>query len=444
FLAIKPGVGGSNKDILDRWKIHYKGSILGSAYDENEDTGLAFRSLETAGGPVRILRQAWFDVMMGGDTPIGDPVAFLSTFYPFTAQINTSDKTLDPSYGVEVLRQTMDFDPIITGSKFYSDLNADILVDGDPTVNDNVDPTLTVPGINWYMIQGSHGTVATVVDVPLIGTHQELYYKDNSTLNDGDTGDMMAYGECGIQVSDLENPIAGTFSLATTMYYLGTNHTPAIGDSLAEQFANPLETQVTSSAYVIPVELASFNARQIKGEIDLYWTTATESKNFGFEVQRKSGDENEWQKIDFIKGAGTSSSLRSYQFVDRNVQAGTVQYRLKQIDTDGQFTLSDIAVVEVKLPTQLVLEQNYPNPFNPSTEISFQIPSRFKGSASLKVFNLLGQEVRMLLDSEIIPGYHHIRWDGRDDSGRDVISGTYIYRLQVGDKTTCQKMVKME
>ena len=444
FLAIKPDVGGDNKDILDRWKIHYKGSIFGSAYDENEDTGLAFRSLELAGGPVRILRQAWFDVMMGGDTPIGDPVAFLSIFYPYSAQINTSDKTLDASYGVELLRQTMDFDPIVTGSKFYSDLNSDILVDGDPAVDDNVDPTLTVPGINWYMVQGSHGTVATVVDVPLIGTHQELYYKDNSTLNDADTGDMMAYGECGIQVYDLTNPIAGTFSLATTMYYLGPDHTPAIGDSLAEQFANPLEIQVTSNAYVIPVELASFNARQRKGEIDLYWTTATESKNFGFEIQRKSEDKNEWQKIGFIKGAGTSSSLRSYQFVDRNVQPGTLQYRLKQIDSDGQSTFSDIAVVAVKLPTHLLLGQNYPNPFNPSTEISFQIPAGIKGSASLKIFNLLGQEVRTLIHSPISAGYHSVQWDGRDNSGRDVISGTYIYRLQVGDKTNYKKMVKMK
>lgn len=444
FLAIKSEVGGTNKDILDRWKIHYKGSILGTSYDENEDTGLAFRALDLAGGPVRIFRQAWFDVVMGGDTPIGDPVAFLSTFYPFSAQINTSDKTLDPSYGVELLRQTIDFDPIIAGSQFYSDLNSDILVDGDPTVDDNVDPTLAVPGINWYMVQGSHGTVATVVDVPLIGDHQELYYKDNSTINPEDTGDQMAYGECGIQVYDLENPIAGTFSLATTMYYLGPNHTPAIGDTLADQFANPLDIQVVSNAFVIPVELASFSAQQIKGEIVLHWTTATESKNFGFEIQKRQRTKNDWEKIGFVIGAGTSSSVRTYQFIDRNIQKGKVQYRLKQIDSDGQSTFSEIAVVSVEMPTQMVLAQNYPNPFNPSTEISFQIPADLKGSASLKIFNLLGQEVRTLVNSPIDAGYHTVQWDGRDNSGRDVISGTYIYRLQVGDKTSYRKMVKLQ
>ena len=101
-------------------------------------------------------------------------------------------------------------------------------------------------------------------------------------------------------------------------------------------------------------------------------------------------------------------------------------------------------MVAVELPTQMVLEQNYPNPFNPSTEISFQIPADLPGSTSLKIFNLLGQEVRILIHSPIDAGYHSVQWDGRDNSGRDVISGTYIYRLQVGDKTNYRKMVKME
>ena len=175
--------------------------------------------------------------------------------------------------------------------------------------------SLTVPGINWYMVQGSFGAVATVVDMPVIGAHQELYYKDNSSFNANNTGDKMAYGECGIRVYDLESPIASTFSLASTMYYLGTNHTPAIGDSLANQFANPLDIQVVSNAFVIPVELASFTAQQIKGEVALRWMTATESNNFGFEIQKKREDRGEWEKIAFVRGAGTSSSAHAYVIV---------------------------------------------------------------------------------------------------------------------------------
>jgi len=86
-----------------------------------------------------------------------------------------------------------------------------------------------------------------------------------------------------------------------------------------------------------------------------------------------------------------------------------------------------------------VLEQNYPNPFNAETEIRFSIPTA--GHVSVRVFNLLGQEVALLLDSDMDAGTHHVRWDGLNDSGKRVSSGIYMVRLQSGAYVGTRRML---
>ncbi len=84
--------------------------------------------------------------------------------------------------------------------------------------------------------------------------------------------------------------------------------------------------------------------------------------------------------------------------------------------------------IAVSAPETFELFQNYPNPFNPATTIGYQLPAH--GRVSLKVFNLLGQEVATLVDGEQLPGYHQHHWNA---SG--VASGLYVYRLDVRDHT---------
>ncbi len=79
------------------------------------------------------------------------------------------------------------------------------------------------------------------------------------------------------------------------------------------------------------------------------------------------------------------------------------------------------------LPLDYLLSQNFPNPFNPSTSIKFQVPvSCF---VTLKIYNMLGEEVRTLFDGQVMRGTYHINWDGSNDMGSRLSSGTYIYRL---------------
>jgi hypothetical protein len=90
-------------------------------------------------------------------------------------------------------------------------------------------------------------------------------------------------------------------------------------------------------------------------------------------------------------------------------------------------------------PEKFALQQNYPNPFNPETEIGFQLPEA--NSVNIKIFNLLGQEVRAFNDMVYEAGAHIIRWDGRNDSGYPVSSGIYIYKIQAGDFSQAKKMI---
>ena len=112
----------------------------------------------------------------------------------------------------------------------------------------------------------------------------------------------------------------------------------------------------------------------------------------------------------------------------------------------GDFTrLMALVKPELKVPAEYSLSQNYPNPFNPTTSIQYSVVSdQSRPHLTLKIFNLLGQEVRTLVDGAKEPGYHTVTWDGRDDSGQEVASGVYFYRLTAGNFADTKRMVLMK
>ncbi len=89
-------------------------------------------------------------------------------------------------------------------------------------------------------------------------------------------------------------------------------------------------------------------------------------------------------------------------------------------------------------PLAFTLAQNYPNPFNPETEINFTLPQA--SAVSVKIFNLLGEEIRTLVDEERAAGYHTLRWDGKDKNGNAAASGVYLYQYRAGDFLQVRKM----
>ena len=109
----------------------------------------------------------------------------------------------------------------------------------------------------------------------------------------------------------------------------------------------------------------------------------------------------------------------------------------------GILAKGDVEPVQTTaLPIAVSLSQNYPNPFNPTTDISFALPDA--RNVKLTVFNVLGQEVRDLVDEVREAGYHKVTWDGLNNSGRQVPSGAYFYRIEAGDFVQSMKMVLLK
>ncbi len=171
----------------------------------------------------------------------------------------------------------------------------------------------------------------------------------------------------------------------------------------------------------VPVELSSFNAKVVQEKVELNWTTKTEVNNYGFDVERNA-NETGWQKIGFVAGSGNSNSPKSYSFTDNNANGGSrFKYRLKQIDTDGQYEHSEAVEVEI-IPYDFTLFQNYPNPFNSETRIKFQLP--VKSKVEIKVFDISGAEIITLVNDTREMGTYEVKFNSKD-----LTSGVYIYRF---------------
>ena len=182
---------------------------------------------------------------------------------------------------------------------------------------------------------------------------------------------------------------------------------------------------------VIPVELSSFTASVSGSDVVLNWSTATETNNLGFEVERQR---TEWEKVGFITGYGTTTEPGYYSYRDKNLSSGVYQYRLKQIDFDGTFEFSNEIEVEVYAPNEFSLEQNYPNPFNPTTKIKYQISEA--GFVRLNIYDVLGNEVAILINEEKPAGNYEVRFDASKLS-----SGIYFYTLKAGNFIKTNKMI---
>ncbi|MCK6604867.1 MAG: M12 family metallo-peptidase [Ignavibacteriaceae bacterium] len=170
----------------------------------------------------------------------------------------------------------------------------------------------------------------------------------------------------------------------------------------------------------IPVELTSFTATAQNGSVIVEWSTATETNNKGFEVQKKAGEN--FIAIGYVNGNGTSVTGHSYSYTDASAVTGRNVYRLKQIDYDGTFAYSPAAETEVLAPSEFSLAQNYPNPFNPATTISFSLAEASK--VTLEVFDVLGNKIATAANGSFQAGYHNVRFDASL-----LNSGLYIYTL---------------
>ncbi len=189
----------------------------------------------------------------------------------------------------------------------------------------------------------------------------------------------------------------------------------------------------------LPVELISFSALIRDNCVELYWDTATEVNNYGFEIERSEKQDvrsEKWEKIGFVNGNGGSNSPKSYSFVDEQIIPGKVYYRLKQIDFDGAYEYSNTIELTLgnSLSREFLLNQNYPNPFNPTTAISYQLSK--ESQTKLEIFDSIGRLVATLVDAKQAAGTYSYNFNAEGQP-----SGTYVYRLNTNGFSETKKML---
>jgi hypothetical protein len=233
----------------------------------------------------------------------------------------------------------------------------------------------------------------------------------------------------------------GELIATVTMDILNPGLANMTWDPSSSDIVTPTFTPIIFSMYQggyngpLPVELASFTSTVLQNKVTLNWTTSTEENNSGFEIERSIVN-SQWSMVNFIEGSGNSNSPRSYSYEDKNLSLGRYNYRLKQIDFNGNFKYYELQnEVEIGIPNKFELSQNYPNPFNPTTKINFSLPVDSK--VSLKIYDMSGRLVSTLINNELkTANYYSINFNGTNLS-----SGTYFYSIQTDKNNETKKMV---
>jgi len=240
------------------------------------------------------------------------------------------------------------------------------------------------------------------------GPANAIPYGSTPTLGTNDN--IQANGDVDVRVND-----DGT----ATIFVMSTN--------------NGIGSYTTSQA-PLPVELAGFEADRSGENVVLRWQTLSETNNAGFDIER-SIDGGAFAKVGYESGQGTTTETTSYQFVDARLPYGVseVSYRLRQVDVDGDETLSDARRVTFT-PTDVSLIGSVPNPVaSNQAEIRYELPEAM--NVRLSVYDLLGRQIATLVDGEQVAKQHRVTFDASS-----LASGTYLIRLETDRGATTSKM----
>ncbi|KAA3605346.1 MAG: T9SS C-terminal target domain-containing protein [Calditrichaeota bacterium] len=197
----------------------------------------------------------------------------------------------------------------------------------------------------------------------------------------------------------------------------------------------------------LPVSLNSFSAEGFEKAILLNWSTESEVENKGFILERKNENSEEiWREIasykshKSLKGQEFSSSETKYSFADSSVTFGQIyEYRISDESLTGEVTihsetvtasLRQIGEIENNLPKEFSVSPAYPNPFNPTTTISYALPKDTK--VSIVIYNILGKEIRTLVNGSKSAGFYNAQWNGLNNQGTFVGTGVYFVKVEAG------------
>jgi hypothetical protein len=191
-----------------------------------------------------------------------------------------------------------------------------------------------------------------------------------------------------------------------------------------------------NESIILPMELVSFEGISSGNKITLEWNTASEINNKGFDLERSSSIENNFESISWIEGHGNSIFPNSYSYDDTNVESGmTYYYRLKQLDYNGSASYSK--VIAVKTSEENLSISIAPNPFSESTNITYELKDR--SNVILEVLNTTGRKISILYNGIQEKGRHSYVFSAQSPG---YPAGIYIVRLTTDDEAINMKLIE--
>jgi hypothetical protein len=373
----------------------------------------------------------------GGGINTGGISLWVNGSTSFSTAIIENNIIYDNSFGI-TLYSTTDgqVNAIVRGNEIYNNkVNPNALVSGSG-ININGSP-FNQPIVarnnihdNWWGITIQNGTTVQAGPQPNIGN---VFNADTSD----DGGNSIYNNLQGNDAFDLYNNCTNDIFAHNNNWHVYDS--VSIENNIFHKADDPAHGSVFFVPFwstVVPVELTSFTVRSAASGIMLNWTTATETNNLGFEIERNT--DYGWMTIGFKDGAGSSTEPTNYSFIDKDKLKGNVSYRLKQIDFDGTTEFSDVVEAEVQIAlSEFSLEQNYPNPFNPTTKIEFR--SHESEFTTLKVFDILGGEVTTLVNKILPAGEHSFNFNAGE-----LPTGIYFYKINAGTYSQTRKMMLLK
>jgi len=261
-----------------------------------------------------------------------------------------------------------------------------------------------------------------------------LYF---TALTPEDGVESRTYDGTEMKTVDLNTGASSGGGDAPVVYDDGTGEklyvTATDGQSGAELY------EFSPQSSFLPVELSAFEATQTdRNEVELTWTTASESGNAGFRVQHQAEVGGSWQKIGFVDGHGTTTEAQTYCFTAGDLSVGTHRFRLEQVDTDGTTHLQDAVSVKLKMQNALQLTSPAPNPLRRQAKMTFAV--RDKQAVRIAVYNVLGQRVETLHRGSVPAGESQTV----SISAGDLASGTYFVRIQAGERIVTRQLTVVQ
>jgi hypothetical protein len=301
----------------------------------------------------------------------------------------------------------------------FSSLNADI-----KTTSTNMSPSST-PYASYF----PNATFAEQVIIPGAGTEYVYYSLGSNLLFEGSyiSATYQQGTASGTSTTWIKNvPDEITFHLPITF---GTTWTSTFADSVISK------TTITS-----PVQLPPITSVVLVNSVDQYTVDAYGSltlpggatyQALRLKVDRRStvnSHTNHTISYLFITNNGVSVNVSPADTLQPN--SGTIN--INDVGWDSP-TLTAVQSVNA-VPTGFILMQNYPNPFNPTTKIKFGLPEN--AFTTLKIYDMLGREVKTLVSAEMTTGFHEVEFNANDLS-----SGIYMYKLQSNNFTDVKKLI---